>query len=277
MANRRYGESQDDQRNQARYERDGGGRDDSTTSWRPRAYDQPRAREEDAEARFRAGSQWDQDRRDDERAPGRAHDDYGRGDYRRQDYGRRDYERHDYGQQDDGNAFGFARHERSYDDEGRSRRDASRRDRDYEGGFRETAGYPPYAAGFPPRAYDPGMYTAFQGQGRDDPLSRGFRGHGPKDYKRSDERIREDVCDRLADADSVDARGISVEVANGEVTLSGHVSSRQAKRAAEDAVENCSGIQHVQNNLRIRENDEESPAGNTGTGAETGKPRPKAS
>ncbi|SED49949.1 BON domain-containing protein [Rhodobacter sp. 24-YEA-8] len=245
MANRRYDESQDDQRNRARYERDGGGRDEHTTPWRPRAYDQPHVREDAAETRFRAGSQWDQDRRDYVRAPGRAHDDYGS---------------QDYGQQDYGHAFGFARHERRYDEDGRNWRDEARRDREAAGSFRESAGYPPYVAGFPPRSYDPGIYSAFQGQGRDEPAERGFRGHGPKDYKRSDERIRDDVCDRLADADAVDARGISVDVANGEVTLSGQVSSRYAKRAAEDTVEQCSGIRHVQNNLRIRDTGDETGA-----------------
>lgn len=265
MANRRYDESQNDQRNRARYERDGGGRqDEHTTAWRPRDYDQPRAWEDDAEQRFRAGSRWDQNRRDFERAPGRAHDDYSG-----EDYGRRDY-----GQQDRGNAYGFARHERSYDDESRNRADDSWRDRGEQGGFRESTGYPPYVADYPPRSYDPGMYSAFQGQGRDEPGARGFRGHGPKDYKRSDDRIREDVCDRLADADSVDARGISVEVGSGEVTLNGHVSSRQAKRAAEDAIEHCSGVHHIQNNLRIRESGDEAASDNIPL-ADTGKSRSK--
>lgn len=82
-----------------------------------------------------------------------------------------------------------------------------------------------------------------------------FRGHGPKDYTRSDDRIRDDVCDRLSDAGHIDARGISVEVSGGEVTLGGYVPSRQAKRAAEDAIEDCSGVCNVQNNLRVRDGD----------------------
>lgn len=273
MANRRYEESQDDQRNRARYERDGGGREERTTAWRPQAYDQPRARDDGSRDgysgdRFRAGSRWDQDRGDYERAPGRAHDDYGR-----QDYGRRDQ-----GRQAEGQAFGFARHHRRYDDEDMIWDDSSRVGRQGEGSFRESTGYPPYASGFPPRSYDPGMYSAFQGQGREEPSAKGFRGHGPKDYKRSDDRIREDVCDRLADADSVDARGISVEVSGGEVTLNGHVSSRQAKRVAEDTVEQCSGIQHVQNNLRIRETGEETGSDSSSASAgESAKSRARSS
>lgn len=77
------------------------------------------------------------------------------------------------------------------------------------------------------------------------------RGRGPGDYTRSDERIREDANDRLTDDHHVDARRISVRVEQGEVTLSGTVPDRAAKRRAEDLVERISGVRHVQNNLRI--------------------------
>jgi osmotically-inducible protein OsmY len=79
------------------------------------------------------------------------------------------------------------------------------------------------------------------------------RGRGPKNYNRSDERIREDVCDRLCDESNVDASEIEIQVAKGEVTLSGSVSSRDQRRAAEDCVENISGVKHVQNNLRVQD------------------------
>lgn len=78
------------------------------------------------------------------------------------------------------------------------------------------------------------------------------RGRGPKNYVRSDERIRDDVNDRLADDRWVDASDINVEVGKGEVTLSGEVSDRYAKRRAEDCAEAVSGVRHVQNNLRYR-------------------------
>ncbi|HEX2535603.1 MAG TPA: BON domain-containing protein [Chitinophagaceae bacterium] len=77
------------------------------------------------------------------------------------------------------------------------------------------------------------------------------RGKGPKTYNRSDDRIREDVCDRLSDDGYVDASDIDVRIENGEVTLTGTVDSRQAKRRAEDLVESISGVRHVQNNLRV--------------------------
>ena len=78
-----------------------------------------------------------------------------------------------------------------------------------------------------------------------------FKGKGPKDYKRSDERLKEDVCDRLTDDEHLDASDISVAVSSGEVTLEGTVSSREAKRIAEVCAEQCSGVSHVQNNLRV--------------------------
>jgi osmotically-inducible protein OsmY len=79
------------------------------------------------------------------------------------------------------------------------------------------------------------------------------RGRGPKGYRRSDERIREDVSDRLADDAWLDASYIEVQVADGEVTLSGLVQSRGDKRRAEDLADSSSGVTHVQNNLRVRQ------------------------
>lgn len=79
------------------------------------------------------------------------------------------------------------------------------------------------------------------------------RGKGPKGYARSDDRIKEDVSDRLTDDHSLDASDIEVSVASGEVTLNGLVASRQDKRLAEDLVEQISSVKHVQNNLRVKD------------------------
>lgn len=78
------------------------------------------------------------------------------------------------------------------------------------------------------------------------------RGRGPKGYRRSDARIEEDVHDRLTDDRLVDAREITVSVADQEITLDGYVDSRRAKRRAEDCADSVSGVTHVQNNLRVR-------------------------
>lgn len=78
-----------------------------------------------------------------------------------------------------------------------------------------------------------------------------YAGRGPKGYRRSDERIREDVCDRLADDPRVDASDVTVEVKDAEITLSGTVPDREQKRRAEDCIENASGVRNVINNLRV--------------------------
>jgi hypothetical protein len=80
----------------------------------------------------------------------------------------------------------------------------------------------------------------------------GRRGLGPKGYRRSDERINEDVHERLTDDPWLDASNIEVEVTDGEITLGGHVENREAKHRAERLVEDILGVGHVQNNLRVR-------------------------
>jgi osmotically-inducible protein OsmY len=79
-----------------------------------------------------------------------------------------------------------------------------------------------------------------------------FFGKGPKGYKRSDERIREDVCEALYRHPDVDASEIEVSVSGAEVTLKGTVEDRRAKRMAEDAAEGVSGVDNVRNEIRVQ-------------------------
>jgi hypothetical protein len=79
------------------------------------------------------------------------------------------------------------------------------------------------------------------------------RGRGPRGYKRTDARIVEDVSDRLTEDSHVDATEIQVEAHEGEVTLTGNVDSRSARRRAEDIAESVSGVTYVMNNLRVRQ------------------------
>ncbi|MGN6603939.1 MAG: BON domain-containing protein [Ginsengibacter sp.] len=88
---------------------------------------------------------------------------------------------------------------------------------------------------------------------RDEMRNGQHRGKGPKNYTRSEERIREDVSDQLTDDSWLDASGIEVSVKNGDVTLSGEVDSKYAKHRAEDLAEDVTGVKNVQNNLRVRE------------------------
>lgn len=79
-----------------------------------------------------------------------------------------------------------------------------------------------------------------------------FHGKGPKNWIRSDERIREEVCELLADHEEVDASEIEVTVRGGEVTLSGTAPDRRTKRLAEEILDDVIGVADVHNRLAIR-------------------------
>jgi osmotically-inducible protein OsmY len=107
--------------------------------------------------------------------------------------------------------------------------------------------------------------------------SQSFAGKGPKDYKRSDDRIREELSDRLTDDHGVDASEISVQVKQGDVTLTGTVATREQKRRAEDIAERTSGVNEVTNQIRVARDDQStrgtSAARTNGTtGASTTRP-----
>jgi hypothetical protein len=77
-------------------------------------------------------------------------------------------------------------------------------------------------------------------------------GKGPKGYARSDERLKEDISDRLMRDFEVDASDINLEVRNGAVTLTGSVVNRQTKHYVEDLVERCIGVRDIDNRLTVR-------------------------
>ena len=86
-------------------------------------------------------------------------------------------------------------------------------------------------------------------------------GRGPRGYQRTDERIREEINERLTAHGLIDATEVECGVRSGEVTLTGFVDSRAAKRAAEDLAEDVYGVREVHNELRVR-----SHASDTGVG-----------
>lgn len=77
------------------------------------------------------------------------------------------------------------------------------------------------------------------------------RGKGPKNYRRSDERIQEDINDRLTDEWNIDASDIEVTVTNGDVILTGYVADRSQKRKAADIAENVLGVANVENRIKV--------------------------
>jgi BON domain-containing protein len=78
-----------------------------------------------------------------------------------------------------------------------------------------------------------------------------YAGRGPKDYRRSDDRIREEICDIFTDDPRLDPGDVTVKVENGDVTLMGTVSTRDQKRQAEELAERISGVRDVSNQLRV--------------------------
>jgi hypothetical protein len=82
-------------------------------------------------------------------------------------------------------------------------------------------------------------------------VKEGFRklGRGPKGYRRSDDRIKEEVCERIARA-GIDADEVEVKVEKAEVTLTGTVNTRDEKRWLEDLAEDVYGVDEVHNQLR---------------------------
>jgi len=91
-------------------------------------------------------------------------------------------------------------------------------------------------------------------QGQSGQSNRGqFTGRGPRNYKRADARIEEDINECLTQHGTLDATDIEVTVQNGEVTLKGSVENRQAKRLAEEVVEGVSGVKDVTNQIKVQQ------------------------
>jgi hypothetical protein len=74
---------------------------------------------------------------------------------------------------------------------------------------------------------------------------------GPKGYQRSDDRILDDLCQRLAHGYRLDLRDVSVAVEDGTVTLTGSVGDRQQKYRLEDISEDTFGVKEVRNLVRV--------------------------
>lgn len=83
-------------------------------------------------------------------------------------------------------------------------------------------------------------------------LGQTHRGKGPKGYTRSDDRVKEIVSEHLMDHHDIDPSEISVEVKDGEVTLTGTVHDRTTKRLVEAEIEGIAAVKDVINLLRVR-------------------------
>jgi osmotically-inducible protein OsmY len=105
---------------------------------------------------------------------------------------------------------------------------------------------------------------------------RDYRGVGPANYTRSDERIREDLNERLTEAHDLDASGLTVEVADGVATLGGRVPQRWMKHRAEDLADGCTGVKEIRNHIVVGDGTKDSKATGGAKGANAGKATPGA-
>jgi len=87
-------------------------------------------------------------------------------------------------------------------------------------------------------------------------------GRGPKGFKRSDERIAEEVCERIARS-TINAENVEVKVKDGEVTLVGFVEARYDKRNLEDLADDVFGVTEVHNQLRVQSQQSAQRSGTT--------------
>lgn len=191
------------------------------------------------------GSWWPDDRNAGENR-GRGDDPRGYGEGR---YGQRGGPAHDYG-------------EGRY--EGRQRHDGGVREQGYYGGraspaqrvWESSAQRPPWEED---EAWRRGSEVRDEwgdggGGSRGQAPRERLRGRdrvGPKGYQRSDDRIREDICERLAHAHHVDVRDVEVEVQGGVVRLTGNVRDRRQKYCIEDIVDDVFGVQEIHNAVRL--------------------------
>jgi flavin-binding protein dodecin len=172
-------------------------------------------------------------------------DDYSRTDYgargygQRSNFGPRDYPNRDYHSQEHGSPYSRrSSYEDPYDSPPQRSGYNLGGGRGY--GWRSSGNWP--EQGFEQQRAS----TSELGYGQ----RRGPR--GPKGYKRSDERIREDVCDRLSQHWDLDASEIEVSVNGGEVTLTGSIADRDQKFRAENIADAVGGVNEVHNQLRVR-------------------------
>ena len=78
-----------------------------------------------------------------------------------------------------------------------------------------------------------------------------YQGLAPHGWQRPDERIFEEICQRMARHGRLDARQIEVDVRQGQVSLQGSVPDRTSRRLAEDLAASVRGVVDVDNHLKV--------------------------
>jgi osmotically-inducible protein OsmY len=176
--------------------------------------------------------------------------DYGREEYRRRQGSDERYGSGDFGYE------GGRRGEPSFGEDEQQPR--------YFGTGNYSEGGTHYTGGFDERATDEstlGYARGDYGYGYEDrdrqreprrsgTFQRAFK-QGPKGYQRSDERLKEDISERLMQAHEVDSSDVTVNVVSGKVTFDGTVPDRYMKHYIEDLADSCPGVQDIDNRIRV--------------------------
>ena len=162
-------------------------------------------------------------------------DRWGQGGYGQSQYGQREqggYGQSQYGQREQGGYGGSSRQQYGRQFESQSF------DQPYPPGFQSDFGSSQRSrSGFGSEGYGE---------------SGAHRGKGPKGYTRSDERLKEVICEKLTDDPMIDASEINIEVTGQTVKLTGTVDDRSTKYEVEELVERCGGVKDIDNQLRVR-------------------------
>jgi hypothetical protein len=77
-------------------------------------------------------------------------------------------------------------------------------------------------------------------------------GRGPKNWSRSDQALYEEVCERLLRDPLIDARGVTVDVADGVVAVHGHAAAPADPALIERLVREVPGVRGAAFDLAIR-------------------------
>ena len=93
------------------------------------------------------------------------------------------------------------------------------------------------------------------------------RGVAPKGYKKSDQRLTEDLGEALMD-EGIDCSNVEVQVKDGVVTITGEITDRSDKYRIEHVAAGMMGVQDVDNQLRVAKSSSqaESKPGRAGEG-----------
>lgn len=102
------------------------------------------------------------------------------------------------------------------------------------------------------RGVGSGYRGSYYGSDSYDSASVSYRGRGPKGYVRSDQRLREIICEHLTDDSNIDASDISIEVENQYVRLTGSIEDPELKQEVEALIERVGGVKGIDNQLRAR-------------------------